>query len=78
MKILFNELKTRNILSKRQMQHVRGGGGTCGYVGPVVNGSRTVMCNISKEEALFWVGESGNVASWCCDSCGTTWYCGEN
>ena len=79
MKVLFNDLKARNILSKVQMQHVRGGGtGTCGYMGPVVHGAPTVICDISKEEALFWFGEGGNGAHWCCDSCAETSYCRKN
>ncbi len=77
MKISFNELKARNILSKVQMQHVRGGSsGTCGYMGPKVGGKSTIICGISKEEAMFWFGEGGDGAHWCCDSCGSTSYCG--
>lgn len=75
----FNELKKRNILSTQAMSFVRGGeGGTCGYMGPGVNGASTVICNISREEALWWYGEGGNGAHWCCDSCGSTSYCGDD
>ena len=79
MKISFNDLKARNILSKGQMQNVRGGStGTCGYMGPVVNGASFVICNISKDEALFWFAEGANGSHWCCDSCASTSYCGQN
>lgn len=76
MKKSFNELRVRNILSSQQMMLVKGGG-TCCYLGPEVDGKQTLIENISKEEALWWFGEGGNGAHWCCDSCSSTWYCGK-
>lgn len=49
----FSELKTRNLLTKAQMQSVKGGG-TCGYKGPEVDGKPTIICNLTKQEALFF------------------------
>ncbi|MDR1056552.1 MAG: rSAM-modified peptide [Prevotellaceae bacterium] len=73
----FSELKnSSNILSSNEMKNIKGGSGTCGYLGPVIAGKSTVRCNISKEDALFWYGDGGNGAHWCCDSCKNTWYCG--
>jgi hypothetical protein len=73
----FSELKnSSNILSSNEMKNIKGGSGTCGYVGPVINGKRIIMCGISKEEALFWYGDGVIGAYWCCDSCIHTWYCG--
>lgn len=75
----FFDFKKRNILSTQAMALVRGGeGGNCGYMGPTVNGKSSVVCNISKEEALWWYGEGGGGAQWCCESCASTFYCGDD
>lgn len=74
MKTSFNELKTRNILSKEQMQNIKGGG-TCGYA--VWTGdSHIIACDVSKTEAQEMLNHFTNHGNWCCDSCGSTWYCG--
>lgn len=66
-----------NLIDKNQMSKIKGGGGTCGYMGPDVNGQSTVICSISYDEAMFWFGEGGNGSHWCCDSCGSSSYCAE-
>jgi natural product precursor len=55
-------------LSREEMKTVVGGG-TCGYK----SSTGTVDCGVSKEEAQFMVEEGGY---WCCDSCGSSSYCG--
>ena len=51
--------------------------GTCGW-GVETPESSVVdfmaICGIPKEEALFYFSEFGG--NWRCDSCGSTWYCG--
>ncbi|MEG2370171.1 MAG: rSAM-modified peptide [Alistipes sp.] len=67
------ELKARNILSKEQMQNVKGGAsGTCGYF--VWTGDTYIIgYGVSKEEALGKLSHWGG-GNWCCDSCKNTWY----
>ncbi|MDX9845494.1 MAG: rSAM-modified peptide [Tenuifilaceae bacterium] len=73
----FSDFKnSKDLLSQEQMKRVIGGSGTCGYAGPVVNGKRTVICGVSKEAALFMFDGGGDGSNWCCDSCGTSTYCG--
>lgn len=74
MKISFNELKERNILSKVEMQNVKGGG-TCGFA--VWTGDSYIIdCTTSKQDAIHMVEHFTGHGNWCCDSCGSTWYCG--
>ena len=47
----FNELK-KIALNKTQMRAIKGGG-NCG----AVSGSGSVICNVTKEQAQFWVTE---------------------
>ncbi len=77
------EKSSFQILTKFQARHIVGGsmaeltedGGTCGFRVPAQNGySGYIDCNVSKEEALAWVNEYGG--NWCCDSCGSSSYCG--
>lgn len=70
--------KSTSALSYDQMKNIKGGTGTCGYVGPIIDGHRDIICNVSMSEALFLMEpyEGEGVANWCCDSCGSTWYCG--
>lgn len=76
MKNSFNELKTRNILSKEQMKNIRGGG-TCGYYIEYADGSYDADCYRSKAEVDHMVnGTKAQKKYWCCDSCATTFYCG--
>lgn len=76
MKTSFKDLKERNILSKEQMQNVKGGG-TCGFVLRYEDGSREVRCGMNKESVDFFLANSTAVAkNWCCDSCDSTSYCG--
>lgn len=68
----FKELKKQNLLTREEQSNLRGGypTGTCGYRGK--DGS--VECGVNKAYAQYmhdWLG--GN---WCCDSCGSTSYCG--
>lgn len=72
----FKELKTRNILSKEQMRNIRGGG-TCGYYLQYEDGSYDFDCNKPKSEVdHMFNGSSAVIRYWCCDSCGSTFYCG--
>jgi len=67
-------LMKEKMLSHEELVSFRGGsgGGTCGYV---VNGQ--IACCISYNEAHFYYdGNEGPGNNWCCDSCSTTWYCG--
>lgn len=64
----FNELKAR-ALNKSQMRGIKGGAGTCGYLSP----TGTYDCNVTRAQAQFMATEKGH---WCCDSCGSTGYCG--
>jgi len=76
-KMNFNDFKnSENLLSNEQMKNVKGGSGTCGYLGPVVNGAQTIMCGISYSTAMFMFDGGGGGARWCCDSCSSTSYCG--
>ena len=55
---------------------IPGDGGTCGSTGWTGDSWFTV-CNVSKEEAMenfYWWDTPHKW--WCCDSCPTTWYCG--
>lgn len=66
----FNSFKNRNAtLSNDQMKNIKGGSGTCGFS----TSTGTVGCGYSKAEALFMIQDGGH---WCCDSCGTSSYCG--
>ena len=58
-------------LSRDEMKTVVGGQmqATCGYK----SSTGTVGCGVSKAEALFMTEGGGN---WCCDSCGSSSYCG--
>lgn len=53
-----------------------GGGGSCGSYG-WTGDSYAIVCNVSREEAMnnfnWW---STPYKGWCCDSCYSTWYCG--
>ena len=64
----FNVLKTK-ALSKNQMRAIKGGSGTCGYKSP----TGTVKCGVSKAQAMHMATEE---VHWCCDSCGSSSYCG--
>lgn len=79
MKTSFNELKARNILSKEQMQNVKGGG-SCGYIVRYTDGSRESDCNVSQTQAQFIADRTNRptiaASFWCCDSCASTSYCG--
>ncbi|PKO96522.1 MAG: rSAM-modified peptide [Bacteroidetes bacterium HGW-Bacteroidetes-6] len=71
--------KSTSTLSHDQMKTIKGGTGTCGYMGPIIDGQRDIICNISKSEAMFYMSaylEDDNDAYWCCDSCASTSYCG--
>ncbi|MEG2370173.1 MAG: hypothetical protein RSB23_03310 [Alistipes sp.] len=85
MKTSFNELKARNILSKEQMQNVKGGG-TCAFYLPM-SLSNTHFRGDIHATGGFSSGENDSVykgvskeealretagisgARWCCDSC---------
>lgn len=61
-----------------EMKSIRGGAGTCGVAiwsgGP--GGSWMTGCGMSKSEVMSFYSEYSGPKNWCCDSCGSTWYCG--
>lgn len=65
----FNELKVK-ALNKKEMRAIKGGFGTCGYKSP----TGKVECNVTKRQAMFMATQDGY---WCCDSCGSSSYCGQ-
>lgn len=86
MKKTFNQLRTRNILSKAQMQNVKGGG-TCGYKITYPDGSISSNCNLSamdieiERDYVAYLREESDPGTefkfnWCCDSCHKSSYCG--
>lgn len=73
---IFSDLKKRNLLSIEAMSEIKGGQaayangtGSCGYK----TKSGTIGCGVSKDVAMFMIEEGGH---WCCDSCGSSSYCG--
>ena len=73
-----NFKNSSSLLSKEQMKNVKGGG-TCGYfywgTDEVSTDQFPVSdCGVSKSQAMGLAGANGGW--WCCDSCGTTSYCG--
>ncbi len=77
MKTTFNDLKGRNILSKAEMQNVKGGG-TCKALIPMPQTATNidgyfnknndfVQARLSIEEAKATATQYGG--RWCCDSC---------
>lgn len=54
-----------------------GGAGTCGSYG-WTGDSYAIVCHVSKTEAMenynWW---NTPYKGWCCDSCNSTWYCGQ-
>ncbi|MHA7131779.1 hypothetical protein [Algoriphagus namhaensis] len=65
-------LSTNEILERSQMKKITGGygsSGTCGFI--TADGSS--FCGVSKSVAISNAGQGGN---WCCDSCGSSSYCG--
>jgi len=59
------------VLTREESKKIRGGSGTCGAISP----SGSILCNVSKDTALWWkTDEPGGW--WCCESCGTSSYCG--
>ena len=70
--------KASNFLSEAEMMRVTGGYssgcmsftfGTCGW-----NGPSACMCGVDKSTAQQYADWYGG--NWCCDSCGSTSYCG--
>lgn len=77
---LFKDLKTRNILSKEQMQSIRGG--ACGVQMIYKGGRKVVNCTLTIQDVQTIMdnisdGEDNPVTfNWCCDSCYKSSYCG--
>jgi natural product precursor len=66
----FSDFKnSKSLLTQEQMRNIKGGG-SCGFK----TSTGTVGCGYTKTEALFMVESGGN---WCCESCATSSYCGE-
>lgn len=78
----FSEFKNSNsLLSKEQMRSVKGGQqqGTCGFFYMGTDEVSTQQfpvsrCGVSKSVAMNMATHFGG--RWCCDSCGSTSYCG--
>lgn len=70
------------VLTREQMRNVLGGyipeeQGTCGYILIGVNYNYS-QCNVSKSTAKSQAEAADGYTHgyWCCDSCGSTSYCG--
>ncbi len=67
------------VLSNEEQKMIKGGG-TCGYrvtmaAGEGVDGTTTLtVCGVGKSEAM--AAMSLGSGHWCCDSCGSSSYCG--
>lgn len=63
-----------NLLSQDEMKTVVGGygGGTCGWDGGSY--SSGPYCGYPKSYVTYWASIYGG--HWCCDSCGSSSYCG--
>ena len=63
------------VMKNEDLVNLRGGTygsynwGTCGAKSP----SGSIICGVTKEQALWWAGPDG---WWCCDSCSSSTYCG--
>jgi hypothetical protein len=65
-------LTSDEVLGRSQMKKITGGygtSGTCGYR----TSSGISFCGVNRSVAMTNAGSGGN---WCCDSCGSTSYCG--
>ncbi len=74
-------LSSGDLLQRSQLATITGGnaGGTCGYATRDSNGQWYGDCNVSQSEAVFMIqGYDPGDAYYCCDSCGTTFYCGDS
>lgn len=72
-----NFKNSKNLLNAEQMKRVNGGqrDGTCGFVSYDERGNfRAQGCGISKADVMRELSE-GHGGYWCCDSCGSTFYC---
>jgi len=63
-------MKFLDTLSRDEMRTITGGYG-CGWSG---GGSYAPDCDLSQGDAMALQAEFGGY--WCCESCGTTYYCG--
>lgn len=67
------------VLERSQLASIFGGSGSCGYAtrsGP--GGAWYGCCTVSGSQAAEFMtqGYSSSDAYWCCNSCSTTFYCG--
>lgn len=74
--------ESKNVLSKTEMKSIVGGGtGTCGYQYLTASNDYFTQCGVDKDTAMQQAAK-GNLpgahgGNWCCDSCATTSYCGD-
>ena len=85
----FKDVSPDRILDYEAMSKIRGGiddeyggvgMGTCG-IKYTINGVDTIICNVSKQvvDDTAILAMNSNVSYWwCCDSCPTTSYCGND
>lgn len=72
-------INLNKVIKNEELVNLRGGynwsSSSCG----AKSSTGTVLCGLSKTEALFWAGcnDSGTNCSgnWCCDSCSSSSYC---
>ena len=73
-----NPILAKNIEALTYSENGNGSSGSCGSYG-WTGDSYAIVCNVTKERALenfnWW---STPYKGWCCESCSTTWYCGDN
>lgn len=82
----FKEIKNRDILSHFEMDKIKGGNGTCGYkLVHIATGVIETECNISIDDIQIEMDHATYLETekeeqirfnWCCDSCGSSTYCG--
>ena len=63
-------------LTNKQLKNILGGSGGCGAAA-WTGDNFAYICNVSKDEAMdFFNHWNTSQKWWCCDSCHSTWYCG--
>lgn len=68
------KLEAEDVLQRSQMAGFYGGSGASGTCGWDGGNLTSPFCGISREAAIDNATE--HEGNWCCDSCSSTWYCG--
>ncbi len=69
-------LKKANIMSASEMKYITGGNGTGTCGSNPSDGRLGPICCVPYDTAIGYLIQNG-WGSWCCDSCPTTEYCGD-